>query len=130
MSFDLAPALRAARNALILAALDGDGTPASVRFYNGVKPSPGGAVTTLQVTVPLDHPSATQAGSTLTFVPAEDGVRIDDKAITWCRFVDGSGDYVMDAAVSGPGGGAPVVISSTSGSIGSLVRLVSGTLTD
>lgn len=126
MSFDLSPTLRAARNALILDALDGG----EVRFYDGTKPSPGGAATTLQVAVPLDSPAGTQAGSTTMFTPAADGIRVAASAITWCRFVDNTGAYVADATVSGPGGGGTVVISATSGAIGGLVRLVTGTLTD
>lgn len=132
MIFDLSDSLRAARNALVKTALDADGGPGAIRFYSGTKPAVGAAITTqvLQVTVPLSYPCATQAGATLTFVPAADGVRVASDAVTWCRFVDASGDFVMDALVSGPGGGGTVIVSATTGAIGGLVRLVSGTLTD
>lgn len=130
MIFDMSPALRAARNALIMSAIDADGGAGAVKFYDGAKPAPGGAATTLQVTVPLAYPCATQAGSTLTFTPAADGIRVAGSAITWCRFVDASGDYVADAPVSAPGGGGTVILSAVSGSIGALVRLISGTLAD
>lgn len=129
---DLHPNLRAARAALILAAMDAGPLPGSIRCYNDPRPSPGAATTTqtLQVTIPLSDPAAVQSGAVLTFTPAEDGIRVDDKPITWCRFVDGNGQWVMDARAGVAVEFPPVVISSAAGSVGALVRMYSGTLSD
>jgi hypothetical protein len=60
----------------------------------------------------------------LTFEPEVEGLRIDDQAITWARFNDGDGNFVMDMTVSVTGGGGDIQLSTVTGEIGGFVRIV------
>ena len=133
MTFGLNASLRSARLGLIGAAVDAAAAPGAVRLYDGTRPPVAGASLTgqvLQCTVPLAAPGTTLAGTVLSFNPGADGVRVAADTITWARFVDGDGVFVMDASVSTPGSGGDVFISSTTGVIGGLLRLTTGTLSE
>lgn len=111
----------------IKAQIDAAATPSKLLFYSGARPPNGGAATALQATVQLAQPCGTIAGSVLTFVVGMEGFRVDDKTITWCRFVDGDGKFVGDANVGMAGGGADISISNINGFVGGIVRLTAGT---
>lgn len=132
MIFGLSESLRGRRLALIASDLDAAATPGLVRLYGAPQPSIGGAVTSqvLQATVPLADPSATLAGTVLTFAPAADGVRVAGDPITWARFVDGDGVFVADGDATLVGGGGFVLLAAVTGPIGSLIRVMSGTLSE
>jgi hypothetical protein len=132
MSLDLSDSLKGRRLALIASDLDAAATPGAIRFYSAPKPAVGASITTqvLQAVTPLADPCATLSGTVLTFATGADGVRVAGDTITWARFVDGDGVFVADANVSGPAGGATVLISSVTGAIGSLLRVLSGTVSE
>lgn len=133
MTFGLNATIRSARLALIGVAMDAAATPGVVRLYSGSRPPvAGGALAgaVLQCTVPLADPGTTLSGTVLTFVPGADGVRVAADPITWARFEDGDGTFVMDGSVSTPGNGGDVFVSATTGVIGGLLRLTTGTLSE
>jgi hypothetical protein len=133
MNLGLAVSLRSARLGLVAVALDAAATPGLVRLYSGTQPATGASITSqvLQCSVPLNDPCATLAGTVLTFPSATaDGVRVAADTITWARFVDGDGNFVLDGDVTVSGGGGFVTVSAVTGAIGALLRFFGGSLSE
>lgn len=133
MTAALSLALRLARVQQVADALDGAGTAASVLFYSGTRPAGGAAPpgdAELQCTVELAYPCgevAEVAGvAVLALTTGVEGLRVSDDAIAWARFVDGDAEFVLDATVTGIGGGGDITISSTAGNIGGIVGITAG----
>lgn len=132
MIFDLSASLRGRRLDLIRSDLDAAATAGLILFYDTPKPAVGAAITTqtLQCAMPLADPCATLAGTVLTFAAGADGVRVASGTVTWARFVDGDGVFVADADVSNAAGTGAVKVSSVTGAVGALMRLLSGTISE
>jgi hypothetical protein len=122
--------LRTTRITAVKTALDAGGGAGSIKFYDGTRPAAGGTATTLQCTVPLSYTCGTISGQTLTLNPASAGTRVAAATITWARFADSTGAFVMDANVDVTGSGADLELSSVTGSIGAFILMTSGTLSD
>lgn len=133
MSFDIIGSVRSAMVQSLLDAIDGASTPGKVKFYDGTKPSTVGAATVanLQVTIILGQPSGIVVDGGLTFTPGAEGMRFDDKLITWARFTDGDDNTVLDATVlqaGDPTAGVHIYITNTGGLVGGFVRITAGSV--
>lgn len=129
MAVSIQLAVRRAQLQVIADAIDADTDPGEFRLYSGTRPAPGGTPTgVLQCTLILAQPCATlhATDATLIFATPVEGVRMDDETITWGRFVDGAGNYVMDGDVAASA--ADFLIDSASGVIGALIRFNGGSL--
>lgn len=125
--------VRLDRLARFQAALDAAPTAGKLQLFDGTQPAPGGAPTALQATITLAKPCAAIAAASdlavMTFVAEVEGMRFDDKTITWGRFTDGNGVIVGDAKVGQSGDADPAIaiyISNVNGVVGGFVRLSSG----
>lgn len=107
--------------------IDSAATPGKIQFFDGSRPANAGTPTNLQAEIVLAQPSGTVSSGVLTYTLGTEGQRIDDKTITWCRFLNGDGVIVADGNVGVSGGGADVSISNIDGFIGGFVRMTSGT---
>lgn len=95
---DVSPDLAQARAEAIRARLDGSAGAAGVlKLFGGTKPEAGAAASNPLVTIPLAYPcgEATAAGLTLTLPP--DAQVSAAGTITWGRFEDSAGAWIIDA---------------------------------
>jgi hypothetical protein len=122
--------LRTARLQLLADAIDAATTPGRCVLYPGTRPAVAGGSTSEdpQCEITLADPCGVvaQVGdlAVLTFEPEVEGIRIDDQVITWARFNDGDGNFVLDASVTSAGGGGDIIATATGGLVGSFVRIV------
>ena len=110
-------------------AIDAGPGPGKLNFYNGSKPTTGGAVTTLLGTVTCSDPCAPSASSgVLTFSAFTDDANADATGTaTWARFTDSTGAFVCDVTVGLSG--ADIIMSSVSIVAGGTIKVSSGMLT-
>lgn len=131
MAIGMITALRNSRLDAIVTAIDAAATAGQMRFYNGVRPATGGAVTTLVATNVLSDPSGSVAVGVLTFNSINDDISADaDENITWARIVDGDDNFVMDMDCGESGSGAEVIFNTVSATIGGVVQILSGSITE
>lgn len=129
MGISLSVDVRNAYLQLIADAIDAAATPGKFLLYSGTRPAAGGTPTgLLQATILFAQPCGTVADALLTFVPGEEGVRMDDEPITWGRMADGDDNYVLDGDVTNMAGSGDFKIGSTTGIIGAVVRLDEGVI--
>ena len=131
-TFDLVATLKSARLQLIVNALDGGALPGELWLYTGSRPGvPGGSTTeAIQCVITLARPSGTVTANVLNFVGNLEGLRVASATIAWGRFVDGAGAVRADFDVSVAAGSGALRLNVVTGVSGSVVRLVSGTLTE
>lgn len=99
-----------------------------LRVYDGTQPAPGGAVTTLLAEFALNDPPGTVAAGVLPITAAGTAIAANSGTATWCRFVNGNGDWSIDCRVSDTAGDAPVKLSDTLILAGGLLALISAVL--
>lgn len=120
----LSVAVRTARLQQIVDAIDAGSGPGELRLYTGTRPAAGGTPSgALQVSIPLASPCGVAAAAILTFTNGVEGLRVAEDTITWGRFTDSAGTYVMDATV-----GSDISITNVNGFLGSFVRITSGVM--
>ena len=131
MTISLNSSLRNARAQQIIDALDAGASNGEIKFYNGIRPATGGLITALMATVTLSDPSASVSAGTITFNPIADDVSADaNGTITWARFQDSNGLFVMDAACGIAGSGADIIFNTTQTQIGGAVQIISAVITE
>lgn len=91
--------------AQILAALDAGAGAALIRIYDGLRPSTGGAATTLLAELTCTDPAAAApASGVLTFSTiTQDASANATGTATWFRMVDSTGSAVLDGSVGTSG---------------------------
>lgn len=130
----------AATNAVLMTtlrnAIDSGPAPGYVRFYDGVQPAIGAAVTTQQMIalVPLADPCGTIDGSNgdLLFSPGQAGQIEVASMPTWGRVFSSFGDIVLDGAArssAAADAGELFVVQAPSLSVGAFLIFIGGTLT-
>lgn len=128
----MSASLRTARLDLIRAGIDAAATPGKLLLYEAPRPATFGGATAaaLQCEITLEQPCAVVAAAVFTLAVPVEGVRIDNKAITWGRFLDGDDNFVGDANVritgyvsTGPGDEPDIQIDNPNGYIGGFVRI-------
>lgn len=116
----------------LMGAIDAAATPGKILCYAGTQPTGGGAPAgDLQSTIELAQPCGVISGSVLTFTPLVEGIRVDNEAITWVRFVDGDDTPVMDMKAGQTGDPTPGIeffITNVNGFVGGFVRVDSGSI--
>lgn len=130
MALGLATSLRNTRMNALTAAIDAGAGPGLLRIYDGVRPSTGGATTTLLAELTFSDPSY---GAAATGAITANAVTSDPSAnaagtATWARIVDSNGLFVTDADVSTAG--ADINLNSTTIAVGLQVEITSSILTD
>jgi len=116
----------------LVSRIDGPGPAGgAVQLFSGTRPvvaggdPPAGAA--LQCSIALARPCGVVAGGVLAFsTDGIEGVRVDDKTITWARFVDAAGTPWIDADASLGTGTGDVRLTNVDGFIGGFVRISSG----
>jgi hypothetical protein len=101
---------------------------ARVRIYDGTRPAPGGAGTTLLVEIALDKPCGTVAAGVLTLASSDLPLVANSGVATWARVVNGDGDDAFDCDVSETGGAGEVQLSTTALFAGGKTALESAVL--
>ncbi len=129
MAISLALSLRRARLQKIADAIDAGTAAGRFKLYTGTRPAPGGApVGALQAEIILNDPCAAlhSTDATLIFVTGQEGVRVDTQTITWGRFTDADGNFVIDGDVSATSGSGDFKIDNVNGLLGAVVRFYAG----
>ena len=95
---DVSPDLAQARSEAIRARLDGSAGAAGVlKLFGGTKPEAGAAASNPLVTIPLAYPCGTASAAGLTLTVPPDAQVAAAGTITWGRFEDSAGAWVIDA---------------------------------
>lgn len=133
MTWTPSDAVRQAKMLDFLAAIDG-GTaigPGLLRLYDGARPAPGGAPTTLLAELTLSDPAGSVAGAVLTFDPIADDPSADATGTaTWWRIVDSDLAFVADGDVGATGSGASLELADPAIAAGQVVSVPSWSLDD
>lgn len=133
MAIGIDTTIRNNRLQVIMDALDAGVNAGYIEFYTGTRPATGGALAgnTLLGTCTLSKPSGTIANGVFTFDTISDDQSADnDGTMTWCRFFDGDGTFVMDASVGLSGSTATVIATTVNIITGGVIRVTSGSLTE
>ena len=114
MTIGLSTTVRNTRVTAISDAIDGGSGAGLLRQYNGTRPATGGSATTLLAQLPFSDPcSASVSNGVNTFAALTADSSADNTGTaTWCRAVDSSGTFVMDASSGGPGSGADCILDN------------------
>lgn len=116
MTIGLKAEIRDSRMTPIKDALDAGGaTPGTLTLYGGTRPATGAAITlqALAGVLTLSAPCGTVTGGDLVFAAMTGSDAVGGIPITWGRFRDGAGVFVMDASVGAVGSGADIEIDDT-----------------
>lgn len=93
--------------AAILARLDADAGPGTIKIYDGTQPASGGDALSGQVllaTLTLGDPAGSISGRTLTLnAITQDSSADANGTASWARIADNSGDSVFDCDVGTSG---------------------------
>ena len=111
--------------------IDGGVAPGAgkCRIYDGTRPVPGGAPTTLLAELDLSTPCAPDAvNGVLTFNAITGATALAGGLATWCRFVNSDGNFVCDGSVGATGSGAEMEFANPNFVVGGSVS-ASGSLT-
>jgi hypothetical protein len=128
----LNPAVRTARVAAILAALDAGTGPGRAEIYGTAKPAAGAAAGGAPLVVwTLADPGGTAAGGVLTlawsaaaYAAAASGTAV------WGRLMDSAGNWVLDAECGLLGSAAIFQLESLTVLAGALIQPTTSTITD
>jgi len=126
----LATGVRNAMLDAIATALNAGAGAGLLRVYDGTRPSTGGTATTLLAELTFTDPCAAAASSgVLTFsaITSDSSANASGTA-SWCRGVDSTGTFVLDANVGTSG--ADFNLNTVSIVAGQTVSCTSGTITD
>jgi len=133
MAINFSTTLRTVRAQTIITALDTGSANATLKFYSGVKPATGVAITdqVLLGTLTFSKPCAAVTNGVLTFEPiAADPVADAAGTITWARALNGNGDFVFDMDCGASGGGSVVSFNNVTVEAGGIIQINSGALTE
>lgn len=124
-------AVRNARLQILIVAMDGASTVGKMKFYDGVQPATGVAITTQTLCGEneLFNPSGSVAAAELTFNLISDDVSAKASSdITWCRIVDGDGNFVMDLTCGIAESGANIIFDTVTIILGGTIKILSGSI--
>lgn len=127
----LAPSIRAAMAAALMAELTGGG-PYELRIYSGAMPAALGAVTSqvLLAALEVPDPVGIHSGAVVTFDSIAPVATLADGDAAWARLVDGAENALADFDVTGTAGtGAVRLAGGTTIESGGSVEVASFTFT-
>lgn len=102
------------RNARLDALTSALGNACLIRFYDGTRPSTGGAATTLLATLTGGTPFAPAAAAgVLTANAITGGVAGATGTATWARLLTSAAVFVADVSVTVAGGGGDIQLTGT-----------------
>ena len=131
MAIGMNTSLRNARGQKMIDALDAGAGAGYISFYDGIRPVTGGLVTGLLATTVLSDPSAVVANGVITFNSINDDVSADaNGTISWARFTDSTGAFVMDVSCGVSGSGADIIFNTTTAKVGGAVQILSAVITE
>lgn len=131
MGLGINQTVRESRLQIIIDALDAGASNGYIQFYDGTQPATGGAVTTLLATCDLSDPCGTISNGQLTFNPILDDSSVDATGtITWCRFYDSDGNFIMDADCGNSASSAVVKFNVLNVQAGGVLSITSTVLTE
>lgn len=126
MSVDISQAHNEARLEGTRLFIDSGPGVGRVRVYDGTRPAPGGAPTTLLAEIPLDDPCGVVANNQLVLSSSTIALVAATGLATWARIVNGNGAWVLDSEVSDMSGSAAIKLSNVNLFEGGKVELASG----
>lgn len=128
MAMNFSVEVRNARGLGIVAAIDVTGA-GTIDFFDGTRPAAGGAETNKLGTCALSVPSGVVANGLLTFSPIGDDLSADaDGIITWARFKDSNGNYMIDVGCGIAGSGEEIVFNDTTVITGGSISITSASI--
>ena len=133
MALGLDVSIRNSRAQTVVDAIDAGSAAGELKLYTGVRPATGAALSgnTLLGTLTFSDPCGTISAGVLTFDPVADDISADDTGtLTWGRFQDSDGNFVMDADCGVSGSGATLIFNTVSIIAGGVLRITSGVLTE
>jgi len=101
-----------------------------LRIYNGTKPAPGGAATTLLCEFNLASPAGTVSSAVLTFTDPADATVTNNGQATWARIVDSGGTWVADFTVSNMIESGEIKLTDDILAAGQILNVTSLTITE
>lgn len=133
MIADISDGLAGARLEAVVAYLDTGTGNAKIRIYDGTKVDPPGdapgAGNHLLAEVTLDKPCGTVTSGVLELTAADIPLVLTSGTATWARFINGNGDWAIDADVSTDAGTGFVRLDSTTLYAGGKLGLISCAMT-
>ena len=127
MAVSYPASLRNSRLNQVRDAVDAGPSNGLLRIYDGVKPSPGGAATTLLAELTFSDPSfpAASSGSVSANAITEESSAPASGTATWFRVVDSNGNFVIDGTVGTTGSGEDLEMNSVAINAGQIVNVSS-----
>lgn len=128
MTMKFSPALRNNRAEQIIAAIDADTNPGTIKFYTGPQPATGAVITseTLLGTLTFSKPSATATEGVITFDEITEDSEADASGdAVWARIADGAGNFVLDGDVGDLNSNALIKMNTTGIVAGGPIRITS-----
>lgn len=131
MALGFSTTLRTAIATAIITAIDGGAGAATLKIYDGTRPSTGGTATNLLATFTLADPCGTAASGTLTFDtdPVLSTTWSGSGTATWFRIETSDPTFVVDGSVGLSSSGADLELSSVTADGASTVTITTGTFT-
>jgi len=131
MSIGIVSSLRNDRLQLVVDKLDAGSTGAEIRLYGGLRPSTAGLTTSLIGTCTCSKPAGTISNGVFTLSSITGDVSADSTGtITWARFVDSDGLFVMDINCGETGGSEELLFNTTDVIVGGLINVTSFSITE
>jgi hypothetical protein len=129
----LSIAARQAMALALIAQIDADVGPGTLKFYTGAQPAGPGTAISGQIllgTLTLSDPAATATDGVITFgTITQDNAADADGTATWARLLDNSGDAIMDFDVTGTAGDGAIKLNTTTVVTGGPIAMTSFTIT-
>jgi hypothetical protein len=134
MAMSLSTDVRTARVNTIRLAIDSGGAAASLRIYDGARPSVAGAEITSQnllATLTFSYPCETSvSGGILVLAEIAPVTASQTGTATWARITDSAGVFVADLDVSVAGGGGQIILNTVNLVASGNVEITSAIITD
>lgn len=99
-------------------------------LYSGVKPAPGGAVTTKLAEFTLSSPAGTVTNAVLTLTDPSNTTVIASGQATWARITSSGGAWVADFTVSQVGGTGEIRLTEDDLTTGMVLDVTSLAITE
>lgn len=129
MALHYGPAVLAAMAAGLQSAVDSAGAGSVLLFYAGVQPAGGGAASGAeQARATLANPCGVRTGSVIDLVVPIEAIRTAGDPITWARWQDSAGVWLMDLGVSAAGSGGQIELDHVDGYPGGTVTITAGSI--
>lgn len=135
LPLNLSPAVKIAKSTATRSVLDADTLPGKLLLFAAPRVAEGATPAAAElVGVPLTKPSGSVDGAGFAITASAPGQVATSGTITWGRFVDGAGNWVIDAdagiAAVSPAVSPPIILDTATVYAGGFVTLVSALLAE